>query len=289
MTNLSAALDYAARGLPVFPVRKMDDGRKVPLTAHGYKDASADHDQIKEWLTRWPTALVATPTGRATDMVVLDVDVKNGVHGWDALEDLGALPLPHSPHAHTPSGGCHIYFRAPAYEVRCSAGKIGRGLDVRGDGGSIILPAPVGGYTWDPHLSLDAVPLAPMPPWLVAATRPRPVEPIQAKAPDYLMPGLSRYGEAALDGAGRDIIAATAGAQESTLNGRAHWIGQLVAGGEIPRDLARDALVYAASMMTSHDPGRPWRLDDIAKKINAALDAGAKKPASPPVKERKHA
>ena len=285
-TNLTAALDYVARDLPVFPV-VMTGGRKVPITEHGYKDATRDTDQIKAWWLARPDALVAIPTGAVTGRVVLDVDVKNGVHGWDALEELGALPLPHTPHAHTPSGGCHVHFAAPAWSVRCSAGKIGRGLDIRADGGSIILPAPTGGYWWDPHLSPEAVPLAPMPDWLIEATRPAP-ERIEARAPDYLMPGLSRYGRAALDGAGKDIMAAPAGQQEMTLNNKAYWIGQLVAAGEIPRGLANDALLFAASQMPNYDAKNCWHVTDLTKKIADAVAAGSQQPATPR-KEYHHA
>lgn len=288
MTNLQAALDYAARGYPVFPVVKTADGRKVPVTAHGYKDASRDATTITAWWSANPAALVAMPTGAVTGVVVLDVDVKSGVCGWDALEEMGVALTPHTPHAHTPSGGNHISFAYPGFEVRCSAGKIGAGLDVRADGGSIILPAPTGGYSWDPHLHPDKVPLAPMPQWLIDATRPKPVAQQQVAKPVYEVPGLSVYGRAALDGAGRDIIAAPAGAQETTLVGRCYWIGRLVGGGEIPHDLARDAMRYAASKMPAYDAHRPWHPDDLAKKVTDAIDAGAKKPAAPR-KERAYA
>ena len=205
----------------------------------------------------------------------------------DALEELGALPLPHTPHAHTPSGGVHVHFAAPAWSVRCSAGKIGRGLDIRADGGSIILPAPDGGYWWDPHLHLETVPLAPIQEWLTEATRPA-LERIEAKAPDYLLPGLSRYGRAALDGAGKDILSASVGQQEITLNNKTFWIGQLVAAGEIPHGLARDALIYAASQMPNYNAHCRWLLADITKKITDSLYAGVKRPA-PARKEYKHA
>ncbi|MCW0206022.1 MAG: bifunctional DNA primase/polymerase [Achromobacter sp.] len=287
MKNVDSALAYATRGLPVFPVLLID-GKKIPGTPHGYKDATTDRERIAEWWAARPAALIGMPTGRQTGMVVLDIDVKNGAHGWDSLEELGALPLPHTPHAHTPNGGCHVYFQAPAWTVRCSAGKIGAGLDIRADGGSIILPAAGGRYRWDPHLSLDAVPLAPMPEWLVKAVQPAPVERIVTPAPVMTLPGLSRYGRAALDGAGHDIIAAPAGQQETTLNGKGYWIGQLVAGGEIPFELARDALIYAAAQMPNHVAGNPWQHEDLTRKVNAALAAGMNRPVTAP-KESTHA
>ena len=35
---------------------------KSPLTPNGFKDASADLDQICTWWTQWPDALVGVPT-----------------------------------------------------------------------------------------------------------------------------------------------------------------------------------------------------------------------------------
>ncbi len=83
---------------------------------------------------------------------MLDVDVKDDhINGFDALDDLGHSILPNTWLAHTPSGGLHIYFDLQGRGIRCSAGKLGRGLDVRADGGYVIAPSPNSGYGWDPH------------------------------------------------------------------------------------------------------------------------------------------
>src|SRR5215212_3273183 len=60
---LLAALDYAARGWPVFPCSPAD---KAPLAAEGYKAASKDPDQIRKWWGRHPTAMIGVPTGPET-------------------------------------------------------------------------------------------------------------------------------------------------------------------------------------------------------------------------------
>ncbi|MBI1209283.1 MAG: hypothetical protein GC191_18600 [Azospirillum sp.] len=148
------------------------------------------------------------------------------------------------------------------------------------------MPAPLGWYWWDTAID-PAIPLAPLPEWLVEAIRPR-VEAVAASAPDYLMPGLSRYGRAALDGAGKDIMSVAPGKQEVTLNNKSFWIGQLVAGWEIPRGLAKDAMIFAVSKMPNYDPQNPWLLADITKKIEDSISAGCRKPAVP-TKERKNA
>ncbi len=109
----AAALDLAARGILVFPLAI---GDKMPVTLHGYQDATTDPKRINEMWQRRPNANIGIATG-ASGLVVIDVDVKNDINGWEAfndcLERLGELPGP-TPTASTPSGGAHLYFRAAA-------------------------------------------------------------------------------------------------------------------------------------------------------------------------------
>jgi Bifunctional DNA primase/polymerase, N-terminal len=51
----------------------------------------------------------------------------------------------------TPSGGWHVYMQHPGEHVAPSAGKLGPGLDIRGDGGIALLPPSRrgdGAYWW---------------------------------------------------------------------------------------------------------------------------------------------
>ena len=106
MTPLDAALRYAARGWPVFPCRG-----KIPLTPHGFRDASTDAATIEALWCENPDALISVATGRVSRVVILDIDVKHpGPNGWDALEELGFLPLVDTPMSVTPSGGTHVFF-----------------------------------------------------------------------------------------------------------------------------------------------------------------------------------
>ena len=166
---LGAALAFASRGWPVFPTRD-----KRPLTEHGRSDATTNVETIKTWWTRWPNAGTTIATGEQAGIVVLDVDIdtEKGVHGLDALDQLGVGTHPQTPTAHTPRGGVHLLFAHPGHFVRTVAGKLGRGLDIRGDGGSITLP-PGPGRHWDPYLGLN-VPLAPMPRWMLVSEAGKP-------------------------------------------------------------------------------------------------------------------
>lgn len=158
---LNAALRYAGTGRHVLPV----DG-KVPLTLHGVKDATTDEEEILQWYTRWPKAGVAIATGSRSGLVVLDVDGSYGEESLAILEGKHGK-LPATLESRTGGGGRHIFFSfRDGQHSKCSAGKLGRGLDVRGDGGYVVAPPSrhESGRCYEWLNSLDA---APLPAWLV--------------------------------------------------------------------------------------------------------------------------
>ncbi len=147
---LAAALGYATLGLRVFPCRPRS---KLPATLDGFKSATTDPAQLREWWARWPTANVAIATGAASGIAVLDVDPRH-----DGIASLETLKRKHSgipkgPQALTGSGGQHLYFAFPEEGgIRNSAGVLGDGLDVRGEGGYVVAPPSIhesgNPYTW---------------------------------------------------------------------------------------------------------------------------------------------
>jgi Bifunctional DNA primase/polymerase, N-terminal len=168
---LRAALAYARRGVPVFPC---EPGGKAPLTYNGFWDATTDSRRIGIWWGRWPEANIGVPTGERSGLLVLDVDPRDG--GPESLAGLErtAGPLPETARARTGGGGMHVFFRYPAGEgVRNSTGRLGPGLDVRGEGGYVIVPPSrtLGAYEW-----LDRAPLT-GPAWLLGCLREQPSRP----------------------------------------------------------------------------------------------------------------
>jgi Bifunctional DNA primase/polymerase, N-terminal len=105
-----------------------------------YQQLAASPEQLASWWRRWPAANVAVITGRLSGIVVIDVDVRHG--GDQALADLERRHgiLPRLAVVATPSGGEHLYLAHPGGRIANSQGRIGAGLDVRGDGGLILLP-----------------------------------------------------------------------------------------------------------------------------------------------------
>ena len=73
---LEAALAYAEEGIAVFPLAR---GTKIPLKrSHGFKDATTDPDQIREWWTKTPNANIGAAMGAASGIIGVDVDGPEG-------------------------------------------------------------------------------------------------------------------------------------------------------------------------------------------------------------------
>jgi putative DNA primase/helicase len=153
---------------------------KHPRTSAGLKDGTINPEQIESWWERSPQANIGIVTGGASGIVVLDIDVdKDGEESLKKLEaEYGDLPT--TTIAMTGSGGMHYLFRHPGVEIRNSAGKLGRGLDVRGDGGYVVA-APsnhVSGGSYEWLFSPEEQEPAAIPGWLLNLLRadPRPTE-----------------------------------------------------------------------------------------------------------------
>ncbi len=182
---LSAALDYAGRGWQVIPLHSIRDGRctcgksacksrgKHPRTLHGLSDASTDPELIRRWWKQWPDANVGIVTGAGSGLIGLDVDPRHG--GDESLADLEVQHgrLPATVESLTGGGGRHVLFNHPGGYIRGdNRGKIGRGLDLKADGGYLVAPPSLHmsgrTYEWELSSAPGAVKLADPPVWLRA-------------------------------------------------------------------------------------------------------------------------
>lgn len=104
--------------------------------------ATTDGRQIETWWAGWPEANIGILAGKEGGMVVIDVD---GPEGENTLRQLERLlgNLPSTLEASTGKGR-HLYFVVDGEtEIRNSAGALGVGLDVRGEGGYVVGPGSV--------------------------------------------------------------------------------------------------------------------------------------------------
>jgi Bifunctional DNA primase/polymerase, N-terminal len=238
---LRAALYLADRGLPVFPCRPAD---KAPLTPNGFKDASLDPSIIRQRWTCWPDALIGAPTGAASGIDVVDLDMKNGHNGIAAFETICAgRPLPPHPVVQTVSGGRHLLFRTtPGRTARCSASRIAPGIDVRGAGGYVIVP-PSPGY-----VLLQRADLHPAPDWLLDLLDPPRSQRAPGQKPAWLrIKHDQSFYAAAVERALRAVEGAREGSRHTTLLRSANHLAHLAAEKRIGEAEARAALRHAAS------------------------------------------
>ena len=148
------ALKYAKFGLLVFPVHTVKDGKctcaksdcsspaKHPRTVQGLKQASKDLNFVKNLFGNFTyrSANIAICTGKESNLVVVDVDsAKSG-----RIEELYSF-VPKEILEKTlwikTGGGFHLYFTFPQnVEIRNSTSKLGKNIDIRGEGGYIVAP-----------------------------------------------------------------------------------------------------------------------------------------------------
>lgn len=136
-SQLEIAMNLAKDGYRVFPCHSL--GKPKTPYVKWKEESTTDTEIIQKWWEKWSSALVGVPTGVVNGFTVLDIDKKNDVDGFKSLHRLGFdLDSICGPRIKTPSGGLHIYFHyCPS--VKNSAGKLGPGLDIRNDGGYVIV------------------------------------------------------------------------------------------------------------------------------------------------------
>ena len=268
MSNQTAATTYASRyGWRVFPVAAMG---KVPLTKDGFKSATSDLDQIAEWWERWPEANLGIATGPLSGVWVLDVDDLDGLDSMVAEHG----ELPHTLTAQTGSGGQHWWFTHPDEQIANRAG-FWPGLDVRGEGGYVVVPPSLhpngNAYVW---LTSGVKPV-PAPDWLVdmVSRKARPaVEVGEVRLADTDSP----WGNRVLSDELQNVAQALDGTRNDALNRSAFAVFGAVKGGQLPKDVAWQSLVSAAltAGLSAHEAERT---------IGSAWDGAApRRPAERP-------
>ncbi len=264
-TLSTSAIRYAQQGFPNFPCRPSS---KRPLTPHGFKDATCDEKQISRWWKQWPDANI----GLALNGLcwVLDVDHPAGEESLARLEAQHE-PLPLTTAVRTGHGGRHIYFSAPSFTVKTSAGKLGSDIDVRGNVGYVLVPPSrtVAEYVW-----ISRNKLVQAPGWLL-----RLVDEVDWPAQGlgrpqghkgHTAPPYSRaYARSVLNGELAHLRQAKVGERNYRLNRAAFRLGQLIATGSLDRAKVETSLTKCA-LATG------LVREEILPVIQSALSAGAK-------------
>lgn len=275
---LAVALACVARGWPVVPLRP---GTKKPAF-HGYdrcprtgpcidghrtweQRSIGDPDQARWYWTspRGRVCNVGIATGPA-DLVVIDLDVPKPdddprpvewarpdvTCGEDAFlivcDRAGQIPPTDTYTVATPSGGWHLYYRAPeGVRLGNTGGARGKGLgwkiDTRTWGGQVVAPGSIiDGRAYRTVLDVDPIPL---PMWLVERLAAPPPAPPR---PTAHIGQRSAYLEAAKKAECAAVRAATVN-RNAALYGAAVALGRFVASGDLSEREHAEALMDAAS------------------------------------------
>lgn len=283
--RLQAAEAYAGRGWPVLPLWWPAQGGacacgrpdcskpgKHPLIRRGFHAATTDIAVLRRWWARWPDANVGVRTGTTSGILVVDVDGERGMESLRALrQEHGQL---RAAWVQTGSGGWHAYLRLPAgQQVPGSVGRLGPGLDVRGDGGFVVAPPSRhlsgGNYRW--RRSPGDLPEAPA--WVIELALPPPpppMRPLTLRGQEVT----ERYAAAAINREAAAVAGAPEGTRNHRLNLAAFRLGRLVGGGVADEDVAREALLAAARTagLSQHESGAT---------IRSGLRAGMQRPRRP--------
>lgn len=300
-----AALDYARLGLLVLPlhgIREASGGvgctchdaaqchspGKHPRFRDWVKRATAEDRIIRDTFPRYPESNIGILTGEASDLLVLDIDPGNG--GAETLLELEARhgPLPPTWEASTGGGGRHLIFRYPrGVRVGNTQGngrgrKLGRGVDVRGEGGQIVAPPSLHRsgrrYEWV-NVPGGPVPKADLPTWALELLTDSPSIPGDAgpsasgsKPPrDEEIDDPYAYAATALAGELQAVREAAEGDRNNTLYSATYRAGQLVAAGAVKPEPARQLLAKAGL-----DSGLD--MAEITKTVNSGLERGLAHP-----------
>ncbi|MGW5677563.1 bifunctional DNA primase/polymerase [Streptomyces sp. NPDC003860] len=257
---LQAALNAAAQGWPVFPLRP---GTKRP-SLHGQttcprtgpctdghqkweQRATLDPDRIRAAWTCAPYN-IGIATGPA-GLLVVDLDqpkneggAPTGAANFTALCERAGHPVPATYRTRTASGGEHLYFTAPAgVRLANTAGTIAPLVDTRAWGGYVVAAGsitPTGRYE-----ALSAPQAAPAPAWLLTILKPAP-KPTQR--PSGCIAGQKRrYADTALANETRTVATTTEGGRDTALLRAARALGRFVAWGDLPQHVVEQALQEA--------------------------------------------
>lgn len=271
--RLPAALAYAAHGWHAFPLGP----NKVPLglcsscrdgrcpgrdecscgrdTCHSFYAATTDAARIRKWFTEHPDWQLGVRTGALSGIVALDVDIHAGGDKSIAALQRKTGKLPDTVMQISGSDqSVHLLFAHPGHRVSINAGKLGDGLDVRGDGGYIVAAPTLHPRTGKPYRWKDNNPFGRLAPWPAAldalvqptpVTRPSTEAPVATGEPVRRVTGLRSDPVRRVAGLLEFVLAST----QNQRNTRLHWaacrFGELITLGEVEHDAAVEALYTA--------------------------------------------
>jgi hypothetical protein len=244
---LDAALGYAARGIPVYPVHwprpivdkasltcscrhgpSCDRPAKHPLVGHGVNDATTEVAQLERWWRRWPQANLGLPPASSSTPWT-----STGASAWPpsaSSYQRRTRWLP-GPVVRTGGGGWHYWFAPTGLGNRPPRGLAH--VDWRGIGGCVLAPPSrhASGRTYRWVRGLNQVSLPEVPTALRGLLDPDPPTTTVPAAPARPAASGHSYGRRVLADELAALGRAAPGHRNRTLNRTAFKVYRYVASG----------------------------------------------------------
>lgn len=136
-----------------------------------YQARRPDLLEMSQWIDE--AEGLALVTGKVSGILVLDIDKKQKknkkVDGWKHVKN---KHLPPTTAVKTQNGGTHYYYKLPKDVTYRSVNGLFEGVDVKCEGGYVVMPG-TDGYEWYDGLEFNGVEkLADIPEWLVKELEP---------------------------------------------------------------------------------------------------------------------
>lgn len=130
------------RGFKLLPLKPAQRGversGKQPMTAHGVKDATNDFAAFKRLVGSATDFNIGVATGSASNVVVIDIDPRNGGDREFAKLNQRFGQLPRTLTCETGGGGRHYYLRAPVGGMKKKV--LAPGVDLLAEGCYAVAP-----------------------------------------------------------------------------------------------------------------------------------------------------
>jgi hypothetical protein len=188
---LAHALEFARAGIGVLALWGVADGicdcpdgsecrsaGKHPhstLARRGVYSAATDEKVIRSWFGRDPRINVGLAMGGALNLIAVDIDPRNDGDATysDLVDAHGEDAFPETFTVRTGGGGWHKLYRLPEAIKPAKGelkGKLGPGIDVKGEGGVVVAPSSLHSSGRRYEVEVNAY-IAEAPEWIVNSLR----------------------------------------------------------------------------------------------------------------------
>jgi len=261
MSKLAAALEWARRGFPVFP---LIENTKLPLWADSWVTTATTNEAAIR--SMWTDPVMGYERDYnigclCNDYVVVDIDTKKGKDGYNQYLQMGGTF--DTLVVRTTSGGYHCYFYGPPSSNAALAAGAG-GVDVRSHNGYVVAPGSV--VDGVPYTIVNDTELA----WIPKSIEQRLTPPYTRKEVDAPTEGLDKPGAVA---AAINFLQSCPVAVEGQRGDETTF----TTAARLVRELAiSEGMAY--QLMAEHWNPRcqpPWSLDELLIKVNNAVRYGS--------------